>query len=218
MTNNDLTLLGVLVDHSLSMTVSQAAMQRGLNSFITEQAGVPGQCEITLAEFDHEYRLVWPVQDIKKAGRYELVPRGNTALLDAMGRFITDIGTDLRNRHESLRPDKVIILVVTDGEENASRTWTRTAVKQLVENQQGQWKWEFIFLGANMDAIAEGGSVGFLAANSMTFNQTSSAAIGNTYDSITRNVADYRRGVVASASFSAQNRMDAMVDDEGKTE
>lgn len=213
MTNNDLTLLGILVDHSGSMQSCRWDMEGGLNTFIESQQKEPGQCEITLAEFDNSYDLIWPIQPIAQVGKYSLIPRGSTALLDGMGKLITSIGEDLRKRAESKRPGKVIIMVVTDGHENASREWNRDGVKKLVEQQQSHWNWEFIFLGANMDAISVGGGMGIRAASSMTYNTDSSVAMSNTYGAASANVSAYRSGMVQSTAFTEEDRANAMVDD-----
>jgi hypothetical protein len=99
------------------------------------------------------------------------MPRGCTALLDAMGRFITQVGEELAKRDEADRPGKVIVCIVTDGLENSSVDWTRESVKALVEQQRDQWQWEFVFLGADIDAVQEGASVGVPHNSSLTFDK-----------------------------------------------
>lgn len=96
MTNKDLTLIAALVDRSGSMHACQKDMQGGLNSFIEQQAKEPGDAEIVLAHFDHEYSLVWPIKPLTSDLKYSLIPRGNTALFDAVGRFVTEVGEQLR--------------------------------------------------------------------------------------------------------------------------
>ena len=119
-TNADLTLIAVLVDRSGSMAQWREDMEGGLNAFVESQASEPGEAEITLAQFDTRYELVWPLGPIKDAPKYALMPRGGTALLDAMGRFITQVGEELTQRDEADRPGKVIVCIVTDGLENSS--------------------------------------------------------------------------------------------------
>ena len=85
--------------------------------------------------------------------KFHVEPRWGTALLDAMGEFITEIGEDLANLPEDDRPGIVICLIMTDGMENSSREWTLEGVQKLVEQQREQWNWKFIFMGANMDAV-----------------------------------------------------------------
>lgn len=205
MTNPDLTLIAVLVDRSGSMTACREDMQGGINTFIAEQAKQPGSAEVALAQFDSHYELVWPVQPIAEAGTYELIPRGSTALLDAMGRFITEIGEQLAARAEDARPGKVVVLIVTDGMENASREWTRAQVKELVTQQQNQWGWEFVFLGANMDAVGEAASFGITRNASLTYDVDNAGPVLAAASAYTSNLRS--TGV---AMFSEKDRQDAV--------
>lgn len=217
MTDSDLTLLAFLVDHSGSMRQGREDMEGGINTLIEEQAKQPGKCEVAIAQFDSfdSFDLViWPPVNIKEAPKYALIPAGMTALHDAAGKFITTVGTELRKRTEATRPGKVIFVIVTDGLENNSREWDKAKVKALIEEQKSQWSWEFLFLGANMDAVAEGGGIGIRSASAMTYNQASKSAIHNTYAASSANISDYRSGVVQSVDFSEGQRLAAMVEDE----
>ncbi|MEB4208950.1 vWA domain-containing protein [Mycobacterium sp. 94-17] len=204
MTNADLTLIAVLVDRSGSMAQCRDDWEGGLNTFVESQAEEPGDAEITLAQFDTEYELVWPLRPIKEAPPYTLVPRGATALLDAMGRFITGVGERLAKRDEADRPGKVIVCIVTDGMENSSMDWTRDQVKALVERQCSTWQWEFVFLGANMDAVQEGASVGIPQKSSLTFDAVNARAA---YSMASGYVSAVRGG--APATFSDEDRKSA---------
>ena len=207
MTDSDLTLIGVLVDRSGSMTTCRTDMEGGLNTFLAEQATQPGQLDVTLAQFDTEYELVWEPTRVTdgNVALYTLVPRGNTALLDAMGRFVTEIGEALAAKPDSERPGKVIVCICTDGHENSSRDWAKGQVKELVQQQINDYGWEFVFLGANMDAVAEAGGLGIPRHSTLTFDtahahETCSVASG------------YVSGVRATgaASFSEKDRKTAM--------
>ena len=204
-TNADLTLIGVLVDRSGSMAQFREDMEGGLNTFVESQAGEPGDAEITLAQFDTKYELVWPLRPINDAPKYTLVPRGCTALLDAMGRFITEVGEDLAKRDEADRPGKVIVCIVTDGYENSSVDWTRGRVKELVEQQARQWGWEFVFLGADMDAVQEGATVGIPHKSSLTFDKGNARDV---YSRASNYVSKLRAG--ADAAFSDDDRKSAV--------
>lgn len=205
MTNSDLTLIAVLVDRSGSMSTCQSDMEGGLNTLIADQATQPGQAEVTLAQFDSEYELVWPITPIADVGKYSLVPRGSTALLDAMGKFITQTGEELAQRDETSRPGKVICVVVTDGYENSSKEWKTSEVKKLVEQQQTEWSWEFVFLGANMDAVEEGKALGFSSGSSLTFDTANAA---QAYGSTSSYLSSVRSSGVAT--FSDKDRDAAM--------
>lgn len=205
-TNADLSLIAVLVDRSGSMAECRDDWEGGLNTFVETQANEPGDAEIIVAQFDTEYELVWPLGPIKDAPKYILMPRGCTALLDSMGRFITEVGEELAKHDEADRPGKVIVCIVTDGLENSSVDWTRDGVKALVERQRSQWQWEFIFLGANIDAVQEAASVGIPQKSSLTFDKA------NTRDaySMTSNYVSTVRGG-REAEFSEQERKSAAI-------
>ena len=205
MTNADLTLIAVLVDRSGSMAQCREDMEGGLNAFVESQASEPGDAEITLAQFDTKYELVWPLCAIKDAPKYTLTPRGCTALLDAMGRFITEVGEELAKRDEADRPGKVIVCIVTDGLENSSKDWTRDKVKALVEQQCSQWGWEFVFLGADMDAVQEGASLGIPQTSSLTFDKANAR---DAYSMTSNWVSTVRGG--GKAAFSEEDRKSAV--------
>ena len=122
-----------------------------------------------------------------------------------MGRFITDVGVELAARPEQDRPGKVIIVVITDGLENASREWTRDGVRRLVRQQREDYAWEFVFLGVNFDAVAEAGRLGIPVSSAMTF---SPAAAPASMASVDRHVRKLRAG--RPAAFSDEERSEAM--------
>ncbi|MFW0874199.1 hypothetical protein [Rhodococcoides corynebacterioides] len=101
-------------------------------------------------------------------GGLELLPRGMTALYDAVGTFVTEVGAALAALQEERRPGSVTVLVMTDGYENSSREWSRRSVRALIEQQETQYGWDFVFLGANMDAVETGAQMGFTRDKSLT--------------------------------------------------
>lgn len=169
MTDSNKTLIAALLDRSGSMSSSKLATEDGWRDLITEQSGEPGCCEVTLAQFDTEYEVLYPRTDIAAVPEFVVDPRGRTALLDATGRFITEIGEQLASLPEEQRPGAVICLIMTDGFENASRQWTWDAVKALITQQREVYGWEFIFLGANIDAVEVGARMGVDANDALTF-------------------------------------------------
>lgn len=106
---------------------------------------------------------------LAKVRKFKLVPRGSTALLDAVGRAINETGERLAKMPEAERPGLVVFVVMTDGLENSSREFTKSHIKQMIEHQQSVYKWQFTFLGANQDAFAEGGAMGVAAAGIANF-------------------------------------------------
>jgi hypothetical protein len=157
---NDLSDVTVVLDRSGSMASCRDDAEGGLNTFIEEQKKHPGETLFTLVQFDTEYEFVHKGKPIREVGPCELVPRGMTALLDAVGRAIAETGERLAAMPEPDRPGLVVFVIVTDGEENSSKEYTKPQIKEMIERQQKDYKWKFSFLGANQDAFAEAGDIG----------------------------------------------------------
>lgn len=178
MTNTDMRLIAALLDRSGSMQSIAADMCGGFDAFIAKESAYPGTTLVTLAQFDDRYEVVYENQAISAVPALRLEPRGMTALFDAVGRFITEVGAALAALPEEDRPGAVTVLVITDGHENSSREWTRDAVRDLVAQQETQYSWDFVFLGANMDAVDVGTGLGFAAGKSLTFDPDPDAVRG----------------------------------------
>ena len=167
----DLTDITMVIDRSGSMQSIRTDAEGGINSFIEQQKQEPGEANVTLVQFDTDYEFVHSGVPIKQVPAFKLVPRGSTALLDAVGRAINETGARLAVIDESQRSGLVVFVIVTDGEENSSREFTRDQIRKMVEHQQSAYKWQFTFLAANQDAFAAGGSMGIaqdgIAAYSM---------------------------------------------------
>ena len=172
------TEIAFILDRSGSMESMTNAAIAGFNEFLKAQQatvdddGKPIPATFTLILFDHECLAVHNRQDIQTALPLTLetyVPRGNTALLDAIGRTIDHIGNELAATPEADRPAKVIIAILTDGEENASRIFSMEVINQRITHQTEKYQWEFMFLGANQDAIATAARMGIHARHAATF-------------------------------------------------
>ena len=161
---SDLTDITLVVDRSGSMEQVREDAEGGVNSFIAQQAKEPGQALLTLVQFDTEYEFLHKGVPISQVPKYELVPRGMTALLDAVGRAINETGERLAKMNEGDRPGLVVFVVMTDGLENSSKEFSKATIKEMIERQQQQYNWHFTFLGANQDAFAEAGGMGIYAA------------------------------------------------------
>lgn len=220
MSQTDLTYIALIVDRSGSMESIRADMDGGINQFIKDQANEPGKCMVTLAQFDTDYELVYDYKDISQVQPYSLVPRGGTALLDAIGNTIRRMDERIASIPAEHQPEAVIVVIVTDGEENSSKEWKLDQVKDLITEHTNVDNWQFIYLGANQDAISVGTSMGIPINSSMTFAAASSG-IGNTYASLSHNTSSYR-SVVSTAggaagadlSFSAADRLEALEEDD----
>jgi hypothetical protein len=206
MTDSQKALIAVLLDRSGSMESIKSDSEGGFNAFIDDQRTQPGEAHVTLAQFDTEYEVVYADRPISNVGRLELQPRGMTALYDSLGRLITDVGAQLEATPEAERPGKVIVLVMTDGHENSSREWTHKAVSKAIKRQERDYSWEFIFLGANMDAVAIGQQLGFAADRSMTY-ATTSEGVSSSWDTNSKLVSKMR-------SAPARQRVDGYSEDE----
>jgi hypothetical protein len=171
MTRSDLTHLYFLLDRSGSMQSIKTDTEGGFAAFIEEQRAAAGECRVTLAQFDNEYDVVYADRPLADVPALDLQPRGSTALLDAMGRTITEAGSRLAAMKDDERPGTVIVAIMTDGYENASHEWTHPAIKALVEQQTKQYGWQFLYMGADQDAIEVGTSLGVAAANSVTYGR-----------------------------------------------
>ncbi len=175
MTRSDLTHLYFLLDRSGSMQSIKSDIEGGFAAFIDEQRKGVGECRATLAQFDDVYELVYADRPVADVPPLDLQPRNMTALHDAMGRLITDAGGKLAALSEDQRPGTVIVAIMTDGLENASKEWTGAAIKALVEQQTHQFNWQFLYMGADQDAIEVGESLGIAREHAVTYSRSKSA-------------------------------------------
>ena len=149
--------IAYVLDQSGSMGPMQEPAIAAFNDFIRSQLDVPGEARLTLVLFDDQYEVPVTSQSIEQvklltAATYQ--PRGSTALLDAIGRTITELHARIQALPEAERPGKVIVAIFTDGHENASRTFTAAHISDLIRLYRNEKGWEFLFLAANQDAIA----------------------------------------------------------------
>jgi hypothetical protein len=170
MTDPRRTLIAILLDRSGSMESVKSDTEGGFNAFIEGQRAEPGEARVTLAQFDTHYEVVYANRPIADVLRLALQPRGGTALYDALGRLITDVGAELAAAPEQDRPGTVIVVVFTDGHENSSVEWTHAAITSAIKRQETEYSWDFLFLGANMDAVQVGTALGFAADKSLTWS------------------------------------------------
>ena len=216
MTNPNLTHIVAILDRSGSMSTIKTDTEGGFDAFIAEQAKVEGECKVTLVQFDTDYEVVYSNRDVKEVPSLELQPRYWTALHDALGRAVTEKGRELRNLPENRRPGSVIVLVLTDGLENSSKEWSKSAVRKLIEEQQDKWNWTFVFLGANQDAVLTGTDLGFRPGYSLTYG---GEYVMNALQTTASNIGNYRTArmagishdvAVLDSSFTEDDRKEAL--------
>lgn len=195
----NLTEIVFILDRSGSMSSLVEDTIGGFNTFIENQKKEKGEALLTTVLFDHDYELLHDglnLQSVKPLTNKEYYPRGTTALLDAVGRTINTIGDRLNNTPEEEKPSKVIFVITTDGQENSSKEFTRSQIKDMVKHQTEKYDWQFIFLGANIDAVstAEGFGISGQFASNYTANTMGTRSV---YETMSNVVADYRvKGVV----------------------
>ena len=168
----NLTEMVFILDRSGSMNHLVSDTIGGFNSMIEQQKKEDGEAYVTTVLFDDYYELLHDhvnVQGVAPITNKEYYARGCTALLDAVGKTINSIGQRLSNTPEEERPEKVIFVITTDGYENASREFTKSKIKEMIEHQQNVYSWVFIFLGANMDAVSEAAGYGINSAHAHTY-------------------------------------------------
>jgi uncharacterized protein YegL len=162
--NTNLTEIVLVVDRSGSMSSCRDEAENGINHFVEEQKKLEGEANLTLVQFDNEYEFLHEGTAINDVDKYTLIPRGMTALLDATGRAIAETGARLAEMDEADRPGLVAFVIVTDGQENASKEYDIDRIKEMVEEQETKYNWQFTFLGAGVDAFKGGSIMGFSGA------------------------------------------------------
>jgi len=192
--NRNVTEIIFLLDRSGSMAGLEGDTIGGFNSFIEKQCKLEGDTFLTTVLFDDKYEVLWNgihANNVKLTEN-EYYVRGTTALLDAVGKTILDVGYRLARTNDDQRPGKVIFVITTDGMENASSEFTYKKVQELIKHQQEKYNWEFIFMGANIDAVKEAESIGILKENAYNF-EASEEGVLRMYDSICDAVSEKRQ-------------------------
>jgi uncharacterized protein YegL len=193
----DLTDITIVLDRSGSMMSVADDTRGGFDTFIEDQKRHPGGANVTLVQFDTEYEFVHRCVPIGSVPKLEFVPRGSTALLDAIGRAITETGERLKATAEADRPAKVLFVILTDGQENSSREFKKARIAEMIKHQTEIYKWQFVFLAANQDAIAEAGGLGILAGNAANYVPTSTG-VNLAFAKVSKGTTDYRSGNAAA--------------------
>ena len=164
-----------VLDRSGSMSGLAADTIGGFNELIEKQKKIEGDAYVTTVLFDHEYEVLHDhvaLGEVAPLTDKEYFARGSTALLDAVGRTIDSVGARLAAAPEEERPEHVVFVITTDGRENSSREYTAKQVREMVEHQQQKYSWQFVFLGANMDAVSEARNLGISAQYAANFTPT----------------------------------------------
>ena len=192
-----LTEIVFILDRSGSMSGLEADTIGGYNSLIEKQKKEEGEAYISTVLFDDTCEVLHDRVGIEKISPMtdkEYYVRGCTALLDAIGGAIHHIGNVHKYAREEDRPEKTLFIITTDGQENSSRRYTYEKVKHMVERQKEKFGWEFLFLGANIDAIAEAGRFGIKADRAVNYHCDKEGTAVN-YQALSRAVSSVRKCV-----------------------
>ena len=213
MTDPDYVHYILIIDRSGSMMRIASDAEGGIKSFITKQLeGVDGDKRtVSLYQFDTVHEKVYDFDLLKKAKNYKLLPRGGTALLDACGYAITQEGEKLALMVEEQRPGYVMVVIVTDGQENSSKEYTRAQVKEMTEHQQSKYGWRFTYLAANQDAFAEAASIGIAGPSVLSWLSTG-RSISSTYDVLSASVSAGTTATASGIYYTAEQRDQVLKD------
>jgi hypothetical protein len=211
------TRIAVILDRSGSMSSVRESTVSGFNEFIRSQRALPGDVSVKLVQFDDQYEVVFDkrLADVPELTQDLFVPRGRTALFDAQGRTIVALGEELAALAESERPSKVIVMTLTDGLENASSHFTVEMISALIKQQIEVYKWDFVFLGANQDAIRTAATMSIPAGSALTFLATTGSS-RRVFQAASDYVSAGRSMRAAQPMFSKETRAAVMAEDDDK--
>lgn len=162
------TFISYVIDESGSMAPLVTDVVDGFNRYVADLRKQPATF-LTLEKFDHEFVTVYtakPISDVEDLAPETYRPRGSTALLDAIGRAVRTL------ENQVTKDDRALVVIMTDGYENASREFTRESVKQLISEHEARGNWTFVYMGANQDAFTVGTQMGFAGANTLSYAGT----------------------------------------------
>lgn len=159
MSNLNRRHIAIVLDRSGSMVTVKTDTEGGLKAFLDAQRDAPGDTTVSLYQFDTFYEPVYENLALDQVPEFTLTPRGGTALLDAIGLTVTGVKAQIKALGPDDRPGEVILVILTDGEENSSREYTLPAVKRLIEKRREKG-WQVLFLGADQDAITVATNMG----------------------------------------------------------
>lgn len=192
------THITVILDRTGSMESIRDDTIGGFNAFLGQQKGEVGTATLSLIQFDSQdpYEVIHsfkPIAEVPGLTRETYVPRARTPLLDAIGRGINDLAQRISAIPEPERPAKVMFVIVTDGQENASREFRKHQIEAMIRERTEKDGWQFVFLSADWAAIQDAQAYGFTRDRVRFFDKTSAGSAG-AWHSLSRSTSDYRSG------------------------
>ncbi len=200
----------VILDRTGSMEPIRDDTIGGFNGFLNKQKEEPGKATMTLVQFDSQdpyeviHRFV-PIRDVNELNRETFVPRASTPLLDALGRGINDLEKSLSELGEEEKPAKVIVAVVTDGQENASREFSKKDIEKMIKQKTEKDAWQFVFLSADLASIDDAAAVGIAPASVLVF-QKDSLGSADAWGALHNRTSDYRFSRKSGMAFEQEDR------------
>jgi len=193
MSKKNYTHIVAVLDKSGSMDNLRHDTIGGFNSFVKDQKEEDGEGTLTLVQFNCDYEVQ---QEMVSLGKFENLtmktynPTGGTALRDAIGKTINKTERSIADMPEEERPEKVVFLIQTDGDENSSKEFSQAAISEMVKRKEDDDDWDFVFMGANIDAFSTGGGLGVRSANTQQYDVRDTSVM---YASVSDNMKSYRK-------------------------
>ena len=206
----DYTHITVILDRTGSMESIRDDTIGGFNTFLKQQKAEPGTATLTLVQFDTQdpYEVIHrfkPIEEVPALNRETYVPRASTPLLDALGRGINDLEASLGELKEEDRPSKVVVVVVTDGQENSSREFRKQQIEKMVKEKTEKSSWQFVFLSADLAAIDDAIAVGIHVDAVLLFEKSGKGTAG-AWASLSARTSDYRSSRKKKIGFEQDDR------------
>lgn len=206
--NKQKTELVLVIDNSGSMQNIRADMEGGLNTLLASQKKAEGECVVTYYRFSSDTQRVYENRTLNEIDEIKIVPDASTALLDAIGLAVDEVGSRLAKTPENERPEKVVFVVITDGEENSSTKFKPSQIKEKIKHQEDKYSWQFIYLGSNQDAFTKGQDYGFGGQRSASY-MPNTQSVNSTFNILDKKLTSYRSFTTCSTAkmtFDDQER------------
>ena len=206
----DYTHITIILDRTGSMESIREDTIGGFNSFLNQQKSIEGNATLTLVQFDSQdpYEVIHgfrPLKEVHPLTNETYVPRAATPLLDAIGMGINDLSNRITALNKKERPSKVIFVIVTDGEENSSREFTKKQIVKMIKKKTEKDFWQFVFLSADLSAIQEAHEVGFQASRALYFDKSAEGS-SRAWDSLSAKAFAFRTELCEEINFDEDDR------------
>lgn len=210
---SDYTHISIILDRSGSMDSIRDDTIGGFNRFLRDQREQPGKATLTLVQFDTEapYEVLQHFHDIQAVPELDkktFVPRGGTPLLDAIGKGIGDLDACLNRLDEAERPARVIMVVVTDGQENSSVEYRKQDIERMVKEKMENNGWQFVYLSADLAAMCDAQALSIPRDSSMYYSHSGHGS-STAWQVLSRHSSAFRGGKQGKIGFKPAERKKA---------